>query len=152
MAYVVQTAVAKPEIIAAVRKHIRIVEIARTWQPALDQVWAFLRAHPTLKPDHNLFLYHHGEGREAPMDIDFGVQVPAHFQNQGNVHCVATPTGTVAFTRHIGPYSGLPAAHDAIHAWCRENGRRIGAASWETYGDWHDDQNKLETKISYLLM
>ena len=152
MTYDVQTAAVKPELIAAVRARIRIAEIAKTWEPSLNQVWAFLKANPALKPGHNLFLYHHGEGREHPMDIDFGVQVPARFNGKGNVQCVATPEGTIAFTRHIGPYGGLPAAHDAIHAWCRDNRCRIGAASWETYGDWYDDTSKLETTISYLLV
>jgi effector-binding domain-containing protein len=151
MTHTVQTTAAKPEFIAAVRVRTRIAGIAQTWKPALDQVWAFLKANPALKPGHNLFLYHHGEGREAPMDIDFGVQVPARFEAQGNVRCVETTAGTVAFTRHIGPYDRLRAAHDEIHAWCRENHRPIGAASWETYGDWHEDPAKLETTISYLL-
>ena len=152
MTYTVQTAVVQPELIAAVRVRTRVAGIAQAWKPALDQVWAFLRANPALKPGHNLFLYHHGEGRDAPMDIDFGVQVPESFERHGNVRCVATPAGTVASTLHVGPYDRLPAAHDAIHAWCRENHRRIGGASWETYGDWQADPTKLETTISYLLL
>ncbi len=151
MTYDIQTMTAQPEFIAAVRARIRIADIGHTWKPSLDHVWAFLKSNPALKPGHNLFLYHHGEGREAPMDIDFGVQVPERFETQGNVKCVTTPTGTIAFTRHIGSYDHLSDAHDAIHAWCRENGRWIGGASWETYGDWHEDPAKLETTISYLL-
>ncbi len=151
MTHIVQTAVVKPELIAAVRVRARIAGIAHVWKPALDQVWTFLKANPALTPGHNLFLYHHGEGREAPMDVDFGVQVDAPFEPQGNVRCVATPAGIVASTCHVGPYDHLPAAHDAIHAWCRQNQRRIGAASWETYGDWQADVAKLETNISYLL-
>lgn len=152
MTYTVYSQTVKPELIAAVRVRTPVRGIAQVWKPALDQVWAFLRANPKLKPGHNLFLYDHGEGRDAPMDIDFGVQVPAPFESQGDVRCVATPAGTVAFATHVGPYDRLPAAHDAIHAWCRDNDRRIGAASWETYGDWQADPAKLETTISYLLL
>ena len=43
-------------------------------------------------------------------------------------------------------------AHDAVHAWRRANGRRIGAMSWEVYGDWTEDESKLETEIFYLLV
>ena len=156
MTYDVQTMTAKPDLIAAVRARARIADIAHTWKPSLDQVWAFLKANPTLKPGHNLFLYHHGERREAPTDIDFGVQVPERFETQGNVQCVTTPTGTIAFTRHIGPYDRLSAAHDAIHAWCRENSpldrrrvmgdlRRLARRPGQTR---NDDQLSLVVKVA----
>ncbi len=57
----------------------------------------------------------------------------------------------MASTVHTGPYDGLRGAHDAIHAWCAANHRRISNASWEIYGDWTDDPSKLETTIRYLL-
>lgn len=137
--------------IAAVRARVSINGIAQAWKPALDQVWAFLRANSAFKPGHNLFLYHHPQNRNDAMDIDFGVQVALPFESQGNVQCVETPAGEVASTVHVGPYDRLREAHDAIHAWCRSNDRAIAHASWETYGDWHNDATKLETTVNYLL-
>jgi hypothetical protein len=56
----VHIAVVSPRKLAAVRRRIRIEQISRTWRPALDQVWAFLRQNPGLRTDgHNIFLYHH---------------------------------------------------------------------------------------------
>lgn len=142
-----------PVLIAAVRARVPISGIAQAWKPALDQVWAFLRAHEgARKPGgHNVFLYHHPANRDDPMDIDFGVEIAARFEGGGSVRCTETPAGDVAMAVHRGPYAQMAATHNAIHAWCREHGRQIGASSWETYGDWSDDPAKLETTIRYLL-
>jgi effector-binding domain-containing protein len=151
MSYDVTVEMVRPQLIASVRAHVPINGIARAWKPALDQVWAFLRANRALEPGHNLFLYHHPDHREAAMDIDFGVEVQHRFDPAGNVRCVETPAGEVAYALHVGPYDRLRGAHDAVHAWCAANKRPIGRASWETYGDWNDDPAKLETTVSYLL-
>jgi effector-binding domain-containing protein len=151
MKYDVVVEQAHAELIAAVRAKVQIRDIARTWKPALDQVWAFLKTRNDLRPGHNLFLYHHPERREEAMDVDFGVQVAQPFETQGNVRCIETPAGEVARTVHVGPYDRLLDAHNAVHAWCAAHRRTIGQASWETYGDWTDEPAKLETTITYLL-
>jgi effector-binding domain-containing protein len=80
-----------------------------------------------------------------------GVQVARVFESVGNILCVETPTGEVARTIHVGPYDKLGEAHNAIHAWCAANNRKIAASSWEIYGDWNDNTALLETTIKYLL-
>ena len=138
--------------LAAVRRQVRIGEIGAAWKPALDQVWAFLRSQPGLRTDgHNVFLYHHPSRRDAPMDVDFGVEVSRAFEPSGEVRPVETPAGEVAMAVHVGPYERLKETHDAIHAWAAENHRAIGGQSWEIYGDWSDDPGKLETTVMYLL-
>ena len=77
-------------------------------------------------------------------DIECGVQV----ETGGNS---ATPAGLVATTAHFGPYDRMGAAHEAIHQWVRENGRKIAGPSWEVYGHWSDDPAKLRTDIFYVI-
>jgi hypothetical protein len=138
--------------LAVVRRQVGRGGIAAAWRPALDQVWAFLRGQPGLRTDgHNVFLYHHGAGGPASMTIDFGVEVTRVFEPAGEVHPAETPAGEVAIAVHVGPYHLLGRTHDAIHAWCAANGRAIGGQSWEIYGDWTDDEAKLETTVVYLL-
>ena len=151
MKYEVVVETAQAELVAAVRVTVSISEIARAWKPALDQVWSFLKQSSELAPGHNLFLYHHPDRRNEPMDIDFGVQVGRPFEREGNVRCIETPTGEVARTVHVGPYDRLGDAHNAIRAWCAANNRKIAQASWEIYDDWNDDPALLETTIKYLL-
>jgi effector-binding domain-containing protein len=150
MDYVVTLQTLQPRILAAVRRRVAIKDIPTAFKPALDQVWAFLRAHRGLRTDgHNIFLYHH-ENPEI-MPIDFGVEVVRSFAGEGEVTCVKTPAGEAAVVVHRGPYSQLIDAHRALHQWCTANGRKIGAYSMEVYGDWTDDPAKLETTVEYLL-
>ena len=147
---VIKTVSAQP--LAAVRRRVHIRDIGRTWKPALDIVWEFLRRRKGLRTDgHNCFLYHHPANREAAMDIDFGVQVTRSFAAEGEVICAETPAGEVVTTTHIGSYGSLAAAHQAIHSWRAATGRAFAGYSWEIYGDWTDDETKLETEVVYLL-
>ncbi len=141
-----------PRLLAAVRRTVHIGQIGNTWRPALDQVWAFLKQNPGSRTDgHNIFLYHHPAERNAPMDIDFGVEVVRRFEASGEVHVVETPAGKAASALHVGPYQRLKETHDAIHAWVAANHLKIGGHSWEIYGEPVEDESKLETRVEYLL-
>jgi effector-binding domain-containing protein len=148
----VSVQVVSPRILAAVRCKVELGSVGAAWRPALDQVWAFLRAHPDLRTDgHNVFLYHHPSRRSDPMDVDFGVEVVREFAPSGEVKPVKTPAGNVAAATHVGPYDQLAQTHDAIHAFAVASNRAFAGKSWEIYGDWNDDPTKLETTIMYLL-
>lgn len=139
-------------ILAAVRRRVKLGEVGLAWKPALDQVWAFLRARLGLRTDgHNVFLYHHPSDRAAAMDVDFGVEVSRSFEPEGEVVLAEVPAGGVATAVHRGAYERLRQTHDAIHAWQARSGRRFAGLSWEIYGDWTDDPAKLETAVCYLL-
>src|SRR5262245_39497724 len=99
----VSVEVVKPRTLAAVRRQVRIGEVASAWRPALDQVWAFLRLHPGLRTDgHNIFLYHHPASRSDPMNVDFGVEVSRSFSPIGEVYETSTPAGEAAIATHHG--------------------------------------------------
>jgi effector-binding domain-containing protein len=131
---------------------VRVGEVAVAWRPALDLVWAFLRAHEGLRTGgHNVFVYHHAAQAGALMDVEFGVEVSRPFEADGEVVSSHTPAGCVASTLHVGPYSGLAAANAAIEAWCAAHGHRLAGSSWETYGDPGPDPGRAEVRVSYLL-
>jgi effector-binding domain-containing protein len=148
----IQVEVVSPRLIAAVGREVAAGRVHEVWRPALDQVWAFLRTQPGLRTDgHNVFVYHHPRRGGDPMRADFGVEVTRDFAASGEVRSVRTPDGEAAVVRHVGPYDGLPRAHEAIHVWARETGRALAGTSWEIYGDWNNDPTKLETTVMYLL-
>jgi len=152
MSYEVVTRIVSAQPLAAVRRRVLIGDVGRTWKPALDLVWEFLRRHEGLRSGgHNCFLYHHPANGEAAMDVAFGVQVIRSFEDEGAVIYTETPAGEVVMTTHIGSYARLAAAHNAVHSWRAETDRVFGAYSWEIYGDWTDDETKLETQVIYLL-
>jgi effector-binding domain-containing protein len=138
--------------LAAVRRQVAIGDVGTAWRPALDKVWAFLRANPGLRTDgHNVFLYHHPLRRDLPMDVDFGIEVVRAFEPDGDVHVAETPAGEAAVAVHVGAYDRMKDTHDAIHAWRAATNRTFAGTSWEIYGDWSDDPAKLETTVAYLL-
>jgi effector-binding domain-containing protein len=142
----------RPRILAAVRRSVALGAIGGVWRPALDEVWKFLSGQPGLRMDgHNIFLYHHAARRDAPMNVDFGVEVTRRFVQSGEVYATETPAGEVATAVHVGLYDRLADTHNAIHAWAAANSREFAGTSWEIYGDWNDDPNKLETTVVYLL-
>ncbi len=152
MDYEVVTKSVGAQALAAVRRRVRLGEVWKAWKPALDLVWEFLRTQEGLRTDgHNCFLYHQRAPGEDTIVVDFGVQVIRPFPDTGEIVCTETPPGEVAMTTHIGSYGKLAAAHDAINSWRAANGRTFGACSWEIYGDWTDDEAKLETEVVYLL-
>jgi GyrI-like small molecule binding domain len=152
MSYEVVTQTVSAQLLAAVRRRVLAGQVGQAWKPALDLVWEFLRRHKTLRVDgHNCFLYHHPAPGKAEMVVDFGVQVIRPFEDEGEVICTETPAGEVAIATHIGSYAGLGAAHNAVHSWRAASGRAFGACSWEIYGDWTNDEAKLETQVVYLL-
>jgi effector-binding domain-containing protein len=139
--------------LAAVRRKIRIPEIASAWRPALDMVWKFLGQNPGLRTDgENVFLYHHPADMGSPMEVDFGVEVTRPFARAGEVFASQTPAGSVASALHVGPYERLGETHAAIHAWAAANQRTFAGKSWEIYGDWTDRVEELKTRVEYLLL
>lgn len=152
MATEISTQLVPARMLAAVRRHIRLDQIAGAWRPASELVWAFLKQHPELRTDgHNIFLYHHPANLQSPMDADFGVQVTHPFERSGEVFATETPAGKVATALHLGPYARLQDTHRAIHAWAAANRIVFAGKSWEIYGDWNEDPAKLETRVEYLL-
>ncbi len=142
----------QPRILIAARRTAAPREVPNVVLPALDLVWAFLRENPGLwNEGHNVFLYHHVGRPEDGMPIDIGVEVTGRFEPDGELRCVETPAGEAAVVVHRGPYSGIPEAHAALHAWCAAHGRAIGSHSLEVYGDWSEDPSQLQTTIQYLL-
>ena len=52
---------------------------------------------------------------------------------------------------HVGPYDQMQAAYAALDEWVRSHGEPSARVSWEVYGDWQQDPNKLRTDIYYQL-
>ena len=103
MKYKVVVETAGAELVAAVRKSVRIGDVSRAWKPALDQDWDYLRTRRELRPGHNRFLYHHLHSHDDTLIVDFGVQIARPFDRHGDIQRIVTPAGEVASTVHVGP-------------------------------------------------
>jgi effector-binding domain-containing protein len=92
---------------------------------------------------------------DGSIRLEVGVELHGPFAEEGEVVRSATPAGPVACTTHLGPYSGLGAAHDAVRQWCLANNRQLAGPNWEIYGHWQSEWNtnpsQIRTDVYYLL-
>lgn len=152
MSYDIGVDTVVPVPLAAVRRRVHPGDVSMVWRPALDQVWAFLRANDGVwTGGHNVFVYHQPFAPDHEMVVEFGVEVARPFEAVGEVELSYTPAGEVASTLHVGPIANLGAAQAAIESWRVAHRRRFAGISWETYGDWGDDPSTHEVRVSYLL-
>ena len=146
MEYQIEVKRVEAQTTAVVRRRTRLEELSTVVPQACGEVWAFIRSPGLPRPGRHLAVY-----LDDVMNIEVGVEVDQPFTGSGPVVCSRTPAGTVATTAHFGPYNRLGEAHEAIHKWCKENGRTPVRPCWEVYGHWDDDPAKLRTDVFYLL-
>jgi effector-binding domain-containing protein len=133
--------------LAVVRRRARPSELATVVPQSCGLVWEFVRAHQ-VKAGRHVALYLNGN-----IDLEVGVEVDGDFHEQGEIVRSRTPSGLVVSAVHFGPYQGLGAAHDAIHAWCGSEGHRLTGVRWEIYGhwqpSWNTDPSGIRTDVFY---
>lgn len=147
--YAVREVLAAPRLVAGVSAVVPRGRVGEMFGRYLDQVYDAGKRGAVALDGQNVFIY-----RSATADsltVDFCVGARAPFDAVGAVTPMWTPQGIAAMTTHAGDYGQLGDANAAIHAWCRENGRRIAGPSWEVYGHWVPDPSQLRTDVYYLL-
>ncbi|MFJ5774521.1 MerR family transcriptional regulator [Streptomyces sp. NPDC093094] len=84
---------------------------------------------------------------EERMEIAVGAQT--HEKTEAGPECVVLPGGPVAETVHVGPYSQLPVAYNALFAAVHERGLRPRAPVREAYlvGPEQAPQEELTTRL-----
>ena len=115
-AYEVKVQEVTPRTIASVRARVRMGTVPAVFRQYLDRVYAACKAGAVSLDGQNVFVYRHVPGMPDQLDVDFGVGVRDHFADSDGVSCTTVPGGKVATTTHLGDYTGLRAAHDAIQS------------------------------------
>ena len=133
--------------LAVIRRTAKPAELSRVVPECCGLVWNAVRAQQA-RAGRNVAVY-----LDGAIGLEVGVELLGPFVEQGEVVQSATPGGLVATVTHYGPYGGLGAAHDAIHAWCSANQRTLLGPSWEIYGhwqrEWDSDPSQIRTDICY---
>ena len=135
----------EPRKIAVVRRTASNADLPAVMIGALDQVWAFLRAHD-VQTGHNVVLYH-----DQVYNLEAGVEYTGELPSDPEVEASQTPGGRVASLVYWGPYEELSLAHTAVARHCIAAGVRIAGPNWEVYGDWAEDPMERRTDVYYLL-
>ena len=122
-------------------------ELSATIRKGMDNVYAMLPSLNVAPHGHNVVVYKGSLAPGSTADIEVGVIVARAFDKTGDVEPSTLPAGEAIRTVHVGPYFELRRANLRLQDWLVANGRRQTGVSWEIYGDWNDDQSKLETEI-----
>jgi effector-binding domain-containing protein len=146
MPYAVEFRHVSPQSIAVVRRQARAGELSVIVPQACGEVWNFVRANGIAGAGRHVAVY-----LDCVMHLEVGVEVSGPIQGDGNVVPSVTPSGLVATTMHVGPYSQLGKAYDALNEWCKGHERTPAGVYWEIYGHWTDDETRLETEVFCLL-
>jgi effector-binding domain-containing protein len=146
MEYQVQVVDLVPQMTAVIRMQARPAELSRVVPQACGEVWNFVKAAKLPRAGRHIALY-----LDGVMNIEVGVEMFHPFVGDGRVVCSTTPAGKAATAVHMGPYSRLGEAHDAVGKWCADHGHKLAGPSWEVYGHWDDDPAKVRTDVFWLL-
>jgi effector-binding domain-containing protein len=133
----------EPMTTAVIRTRATLAELPCVIPKLCGETFAFAK-QAGLDPDRMLTLY-----LNDVMDIECGVLVARQFPDGDRVVCSSTPAGMTARVVHVGPYDALPGVHDALIAWCADNGHELAGPCWELYG--HEDGTTPHTDVYYLL-
>ena len=135
--------------LAVIRRQVSASDLARVVPECCGLVWNAVRAQQTRGGRHVAVYW------DGTIQLEVGVELLGPFAEQGDVVRSATPSGSVAWVTHRGPYNSLGAAHDAIHAWCRAHDHPLAGPNWEIYGhwqpEWNDDPSQVRTDVFYQL-
>ena len=146
---IVQLQQLKSVPIAVIRRQARASELSHLVPECCGLVWNAVRAQQA-KGGRHVAIYWDGTIR-----LEVGVELLGPFVEDGEVVRSATPAGAVASATHLGPYSRLGAAHDAIHQWCKAHNHNLAGPNWEIYGHWQPEWNtnpsQIRTDVFYQL-
>ena len=133
--------------LAVIRRRASPSELSRVVPECCGLVWNAVRAQQA-KAGRHVAIYWDGSVR-----LEVGVELEGSFVEQGDVVRSATPGGVVASVTHLGPYSELGAAHDAVRDWCKSNCHRLAGPNWQIYGHWlpawNANPSEIRTDVFY---
>ena len=135
--------------LAVARRRVQWDELGSHLISLLDRVYIQVHAGNVIQSGQNVFVYR--DATKEGVTVEIGVEVSGPFEAVEDVVYASTPTGEVASVLHVGPYTDLRKAYDALIQWCEELQRPRANVYWEVYGDWEEDPTKLETEVFYLL-
>ena len=110
-----------------------------------DIVYAWLGASSVRQAGHNYALY--DQCTEWSLRVRVGFPVSGPFADTDSVKCKQFAPGQAAHAVHLGSYAQLNRTYAALNAWCATQNLSLTGESWEEYGDWTDDQSKLQTGL-----
>jgi effector-binding domain-containing protein len=135
---------------------IRDTAAAKGLGPAMRQLYPVVRAFLEkrgIEPAGPSFgLYH--SFSEDEVDFEAGFPVASPVEGEGRVRAIEIPATRAAVAVHVGPYTTISRAHDALDAWVHDQGHDHTRDVLEVYlvgpGD-TEDSTTWRTEVIYPL-
>lgn len=138
---------------AVVRRKATISQLPTVIPAASEPIWRYLDEVGMARGAGRNTVLYHSMAEDGTMDIEVGVEVPEMLAGRDEILRSELPGGRVAVRTHYGAYSGITAAHEAVHAWAHTRDETLAGPSWEIYGHSSEDdgEDAIRTDIVYLL-
>lgn len=120
--------------VACIRVKVKPSEISAQLAILLPEVLTHLNAVGARMAGPPYSRYH--SVRDTEIDLEAGIPVAQPFAAKGRVQNGELPAGKVVTCWHVGPYTGLSAAHAALQAHLDGKGLKARGGVWEVY--WTD--------------
>lgn len=126
-----------PRLVLALREYVVLPETGGVLKRAMDEVCALLGRRGVSPAGDPWCAYPLPEEGEL-VPVDCVVPVSAQLPGEGRIVFEELPGMEVAQTTHVGPYSELPRAFEAVATWIAERGLEIAGPLREVYVE-HDE-------------
>lgn len=122
-----------PATIVSRRDTVTIANIGSAIGAGFGEVYGFIG--PSGAAAGEPFIVYHGAPDEGdrPFEIEICAPVSRTVQAPAGWAVSELPGGMFASVLHVGPYDGLGAAYDEIHAWIAREGFAVAGAPREVY-------------------
>jgi len=67
------------------------------------------------------------------LDVEFGFPLLSSVEGRGDMQATAIPAARVATCVHVGPYSSVGQAYEALQEWIAEHGHEVTGVAYEFY-------------------
>ncbi|MDQ3692708.1 MAG: GyrI-like domain-containing protein [Chloroflexota bacterium] len=138
----------EPRPTAVIRTTVETPKLAAVFDDLFPATWQAVQEAgrtPAGPPFGRYFDY-----SDTMVDLEAGVPLDAPIAPAGRVTPSSLPGGEAVCLVHIGPYTTMGAAHDALEVWMAENGRHAAGPVWESYvtdPSGEPDSSKWRTEI-----
>jgi effector-binding domain-containing protein len=112
-----------PQVVVTERCHARLAELGKVMHSTLAKVATSVEPEGAAR-GAPFAVYYNEPFRPEDIDVEMGLPVAADARvaETKGVHRRELSGGPVAYTIHVGPYSAIGAAYDALYAWVDGHG------------------------------
>jgi effector-binding domain-containing protein len=121
-------------------------DYAGTGSPLMDAMWKEIKSKGIKNKGINYWVYDKNEM------LFTGVELEHDVPPDSNLELKKISLSQYAHWKHIGPYSKLKSAYDAMHSELEKKVVSFYYPFLEIYGHWTNDETKLETEILFSLV